>query len=170
MSQDTENFESLRRLLALKRYEQPPPGYFRHFSGHVIARIRAGEAEPAHAFLERLFGQAPWLRRLWAACEGQPVLAGAFGVAVCGLLILGVAYPDQTGSAPVALLPTTEALSGPMTLANVSPPNHMFLARPAVIEAVGTNLVTPMPASALLMDDFKNLPVEHAAFTFSGQN
>ncbi len=170
MSQDTENFEPLRRLLALKRYEQPPPGYFNNFSSQVIARIKAGEAEPHSAFLERLFGQAPWLRQLWGAFEAQPILAGAFGVAVCGLLIMGVAYSDKTESAPVALVPVTEPVPVPMALANMAPPNHLFAARPTFLEAVGTNLATPTPAGALLLGDFGNLHAERAAAVFSGQN
>ena len=40
MSPDPENFETLRRLLVLKRFEQPPPGYFHHFAPRVIARIK----------------------------------------------------------------------------------------------------------------------------------
>ena len=80
MYPDPENFDQLRRLLALKRHEEPPPGYFHHFSGHVIARIRAGErAAPDSAW--GLLWDAPWLQRLWAALEARPVLAGSVGVA-----------------------------------------------------------------------------------------
>ena len=84
MNQDTENFEQLRRLLALKRYEQPPPRYFNDFSSQVILRIKAGERGEEGAFLERLLWEAPWLRQIWAAFEAKPILAGVCGVAVCG--------------------------------------------------------------------------------------
>src|ERR1039458_1629385 len=86
MNQDSENFEQLRRLLALKRHEQPPPGYFTGFSSQVIARIKLGEKGEQGALFERLFGEAPWLQRIWAAFEAKPILAGVFAVAICGLL------------------------------------------------------------------------------------
>ena len=104
MSQDTENFEQLRRLLALKRHEQPPPGYFNDFSSQVIARIKLGERGEDSAGTGRLFWEAPWLQRIWAAFEAKPVLAGAFGVAVCGLLITGVIYSEKGGRRSPLLL------------------------------------------------------------------
>jgi hypothetical protein len=61
MSENQSNFESLRRLLALKRHEMPPPGYFDAFSRRVIARIRAGETEAPASLSQRLSDQVPWL-------------------------------------------------------------------------------------------------------------
>jgi hypothetical protein len=82
MSQDSENFEQLRRLLALKRHEQPPPGYFHSFSREVIVRIKAGELGEAEAKWWAFDGS--WLHWLWGACERRPVLAGGMGMAFCG--------------------------------------------------------------------------------------
>src|ERR1043166_7093451 len=99
--QQSENFDQLRRLLALKRHEQPPPGYFHAFSGQVIARIKAGElGEGAFSFW-RVFWDGAWLQRFWAAAEGKPALAGAFGVLVCGLLISSLVYSDHSNSGTI---------------------------------------------------------------------
>lgn len=92
MSQDTENFESLRRLLALKRYEQPPPGYYHSFSREVIVRIKAGErGEDAYGYV----WQMGWLQRIWAAFEARPAFAGALGLALCSLVVFGVVSADN---------------------------------------------------------------------------
>ncbi len=95
MSTDQENFEQLRRLLVLKRYEQPPPGYFDRFSRDVIDRIRSGEQLLETSWFERLGWEAPWLQRLWSVFDAKPILAGALGVAVCGLLVSGIVYSEQ---------------------------------------------------------------------------
>ena len=104
MNSDSEKFDSLRRLLALKRHEQPPPGYFNRFSRDVMARIKAGE-KGGEIGLE-----LSWLEQLAAMFDVKPIFAGAFGTAVCALLVAGVISSERpvaaTGS--VASGTTTE--------------------------------------------------------------
>ncbi len=97
MNSDSENFEQLRRLLALKRHEQPPPGYFNGFSRQVLARIKAGEQGGQE------YSPGTWFQRLWAVLESKPVFAGAFGAAVCALLITGVLNSGEAGISPAML-------------------------------------------------------------------
>jgi hypothetical protein len=108
MSQDHEDFKSLRQLLVLKRYEQPPPGYFNDFSSQVIDRIKAGDRVDENIFA-RLSWEAPWLQSLWSALETKPILAGAFGVAVCGLLVWGVVFADRVDVQPLAAIEVPRA-------------------------------------------------------------
>jgi hypothetical protein len=49
-----DDFEALRRLLALKRHEKPPPGYFEDFSARVMARIEAEEHMRARSWIDQL--------------------------------------------------------------------------------------------------------------------
>lgn len=90
MNPDSEKFDSLRRLLALKRHEQPPPGYFNRFSREVISRIKAGETGGEISM------ETSWIQRLLGMFEVKPVFAGAFGMAVCALLISGVISSEHT--------------------------------------------------------------------------
>jgi hypothetical protein len=105
MSPIPDEFEQLRRLLALKRHEQPPPGYFHGFSRQVIVRIKAGElGDPADASAWSFSGGS-FLQRLWATLDARPVLAGAFGVAVCGFFVIGALMSDNTSTATANQLP-----------------------------------------------------------------
>jgi hypothetical protein len=97
MNSDPRAFEGLRRLLVLKRYEQPPPGYFDRFPGEVIARIQEYENEASIGL------DVPWLRRLWNALEYRAVLPAAFGAAVCSVLVLGLVRSSGVHSWPVAI-------------------------------------------------------------------
>ena len=109
MTPDSENFDQLRKLMALKRHEVPPPGYFHGFSREVIVRIKAGEgAHEATGFIV----EGSWLRRFWGLFEARPVLAGGFGVAVCGFFVVGALISSEstqvsgiTGSVQAATLP-----------------------------------------------------------------
>ena len=126
MNENENNFESLRRLLALKRHETPPPGYFNYFSSQVLQRIRAGDPGTSANWVEDLFGQAPWLEKLLQVFDVKPVFASAFAGALCLLLFLGIIYaerPDFT-SQPLLQAATTSRTS----LAAVSPTS---LAQPA---------------------------------------
>jgi hypothetical protein len=118
MSEDSPDFRALRRLLTLKRYEQPPPGYFHRFSGEVMARIEAGDTGEAGA-TTRFFWDAGWLQRLWSALEAKPVVAGAFGLAVCSLLIWGVISSEKADIPPIAtLVQAAPPVSDPLLGAN----------------------------------------------------
>jgi hypothetical protein len=123
MNENENNFESLRRLLALKRYETPPPGYFHSFSDQVRKRICAGDPGTSAGWWEDLLGQAPWTEKLLQLFDVKPVFAGAFAGALCLLLLVGIIYaerPDmasQTDLSPVA----TAATANPATFASVSP-------------------------------------------------
>lgn len=79
MGSTEEEFAELRRLLALKRREQPPPGYFNTFAGKVVARIEA----------EGLAQRRPWWVRFFSPAEWVPVGAGANTAVFAGLAVLG---------------------------------------------------------------------------------
>lgn len=89
MNTGTEDFEKLRKLLKLKRHEQPPPGYFSRFSSLVITRLeRDGESVAARV-------EVPWLRNLLRLFESSPMVAGLFGSALCALVIFGIVAADK---------------------------------------------------------------------------
>jgi len=127
MSAESENFRELRRLLALKRYEQPPPWYFNGFSRQVIARIEAGDCPDDSSLFEQLFGNHSWLLRLWSAFGTKPILAGAFGITVCGVLIAGVAYSDKTESGSTTMVAPIREQAG---LSQMGTPNAAGLLQP----------------------------------------
>jgi hypothetical protein len=129
MSESENNFEALRHLLALKRHETPPPGYFNDFSNQVLRRIRAGEGAESTGLMGNLFSQAPWLEKLFQVFNTKPVFASGFAGAICLLLFFGIVYagrPDLTPQAelsapaadttslaalsPVSLSPSSESL------------------------------------------------------------
>ena len=169
MNQDTENFEKLRRLLTLKRYEQPPPRYFNDFSSQVITRIKRGERGDGYASVGRMLWEAPWLQRIWGAFEAKPLLAGAFGLAVCATLITGVIYSERTDLQPVALIPGTESsIASPLELANAMAENSAALINPiAAVEGSSTNPIAALQTGGPL---FENLQAQPASFTFPGRN
>src|SRR4051812_18699024 len=100
-SEPNNDFEKLRKLLSLKRYEAPPPRYFNDFSSHVLARL----AQPVRE-------QQTWLQRLGFDFDLRPALMCGVGIVVCGLLsfgVIGAMQIAEPNSGLVSSLPT-----GPM--------------------------------------------------------
>ncbi len=168
MNQDTEQFEQLRRLLALKRHEQPPPGYFKGFSRQVIVRIEAGERGEQYNIMVRLFEAAPWLQQVWAAFEARPALAGAFGLAMCSLLFAGVLLSDRSDVAPVALGPTMETASAVDAQAALT--DHPLFVKPVALEPSSTSPIVTSPADELLLHGIANLRPTLTTFSFPAGN
>src|SRR3954470_17061412 len=102
-SSDQQDFERLQKLLALKRYEQPPPGYFNRLPNQIMARIEAGE------------GQSRFWERFIPSFTFRPAMAYGVGLAACGAVALGVFYTsnlpsNKTGAATAS----TTTMSQPM--------------------------------------------------------
>jgi|SRR5882724_671987 len=157
MNPDSEQFEQLRKLLVLKRHEQPPPGYFDRFSGQVIVRIKAGEKGEENV---------PWLNKLWSLFETKPMLTGAFGAAVCALVISGFVFSDMDS--------TGTALRG--ATAGINPAVGGGMDGMALNQAQGNSLFTSStnPVSPTLRDLFDqpqlNVQPASAGFGFPGSN
>jgi len=99
MNENDNNFEALRRLMALKRHETPPPGYFNDFSSQVISRLRAGEkAEPV--LYGRFFNEAPWMASFLQFFGSKPAYVGAFSAAMCLLLLGSIIYNQRDDTTP----------------------------------------------------------------------
>ena len=109
MNENENDFESLRRLLAQKRHETPPPGYFNSFSGQIIARIRAGEGKTAQTASS---SEASWFVKFLQAFELKPAFAGTFASALSLLLVFGIIYAERPESGPQPIFQASDQSMG----------------------------------------------------------
>jgi len=77
--ESNNDFDQLRKVLALKRYELPPPRYFNDFSTSVIARLSRPQRE-----------ELSWWQRLGFALDLRPAAMCGVGIVACGLLSFGL--------------------------------------------------------------------------------
>ena len=80
MNSDPNDFEALRTLIALKRHEQPPSGYFSRLPDRIAARIEYGE------------GQLGFWENLLAQFAFRPALVYGFSLAALSALTVSVIY------------------------------------------------------------------------------
>jgi hypothetical protein len=145
MNADPENFDSLKKLLAAKRHEQPPPGYFNELPKKIWHRIETEEV------------QISWWERVFGGIALKPAVAYAFGLVVCGTLIIGIGSSLNSDRNPVAVstpLPQQQTL-GP---SGVGLAEGKALITPAK-ETSSTNPVTD-PVQ-LFQPDIQVQPVLH---------
>jgi hypothetical protein len=141
MNENDNNFEALKRLMALKRHETPPPGYFNDFSSQVIARLRAGEkAEPV--LYGRLFNEAPWVAAFVRYFGSKPAYVGAFSAAMCLLLLGSIVYNQRDDTMPESpfMSPASSASATASTTSATAP--SMSVATESVGQSGGLAVTT----------------------------
>jgi hypothetical protein len=147
MKPDEQNFEQLRRLLALKRHEQPHPRYFNDFSQQVVARIKAGDTA-SETGLSGMLWEVPWLQRFWALMEAKPIMALTFALTACIFLAGGIAFTENT-TVGIALPPTPFDVAKPA--ANPATGDQM-----ALMDGGSTNGLFSQPERASLFEAVGN--------------
>jgi hypothetical protein len=93
MNSDPGDFDSLRKLMRLKHYEQPPPGYFRRLPDKIIFRLERGEGQPGI-----------W-EKLVMALALRPAVAYGFSLASFGALTLSLIYSVKSQPGESAQIP-----------------------------------------------------------------
>jgi hypothetical protein len=164
MNQNENNFEDLKRLLKLKQHEVPPPGYFNHFSGEVISRIRAGEAGGSRTFMEQLQADAPWLMNFLRVFETRPGLIGGFATSLCLLLVLVVVFAERSEQASRTLVAISEPSTATGNSAAAMPATSLVAASDSTGIVASTNPVTSLQPVATLFGQ----PVGQSLFQPAG--
>jgi len=153
MSRSPEEFDQLRRLLVLKRHEQPPPAFFNHFSDKIIARIEA----------EGLVMRPRWWHRLFPELDAKPVLACAYGLVITGLLVVGLGITESLGPEESAA-PT---LGNPWFAQTPALPPNPVVARPLSEQTNLASSVNPVFTSSAprFLFDVNRLRIEQVSYS-----
>jgi hypothetical protein len=132
METEPNDFRDLRRLLALKRHECPPPGYFDRFSAKVVARLEA----------QRIHEATPLWRRWLSELIERPALTGLYFLLFGGLgmISLGLIQTPMSGQGlPPASVWAAPAYIEPFASREVAvqPVNHAAILQSSVSPVVG---------------------------------
>jgi len=153
MNPSPEEFDQLKKLLALKRHEQPPPGFFNHFSDKVIARIEA----------EGVIMPVSWRQRLFPDLDAKPVLACAYGLVITGLLVVGLGISASLDSEESV----APSLSSPWLAAHTpTPAAPVATSTPRPPTDQSSSSVNPVFSSSAprSLFDVNRLPIEPASY------
>ncbi len=92
-----DDTQRLLQLLALKRHEVPPPGFFDRMPSRIIVSIRAGT---------EVSDRTTW-QALLSMIRGEPMIAGSYAALGIGALLFGVSVFQMAVDSDVP------ALAGP---------------------------------------------------------
>ncbi len=98
MQDSPQEFEKLRQLLALKRHENPPPGYFRDFSSYVLNQLERDDARASES----------WFLRLVALFQARPAISWSFCMATGLVLVAATTVFEGNPGGPAAAMPSVE--------------------------------------------------------------
>jgi hypothetical protein len=166
MSEENNNFRELKQLLQLKQHEVPPPGYFNHFSGDVISRIRAGETGTPEGILAR-FEPGSFMGGLLQLFQAKPGVIGGFATSLCLLLLISVVMaerPDGTSSG--GGMTGMQSAQGDSSALALSTP--LLPAGNSGI-SISTNPVVSLQPVATLFGSQQNPLFQPASFVMTGQ-
>jgi hypothetical protein len=157
MNTEEQNFDSLQKLLKLKRHEQPPPRYFNEFSGRVIARIEAAEQAGGSSSV------GDWFSRLLGGVEARSAFMATFGLAACVLFLSGLVLTEAGDAAPGGMYAGPSEIGVPDLTGSpaMALNEHAFagasgggtndsIHRPSLFDQIGANGILPngnVPAS-----------------------
>jgi hypothetical protein len=148
-----QDFEDLRKLLALKKYEQPPPRYFSELPGRIWVRIeREGQTTSFWARFVPNLGLSP-------------ALAYSFGLLACGTLVFGIGYSLRTESAQTATTPLANE-NGLLTSPRLATKGSSGVAF-SNYQATQLASTNPVMNSEPLPSLFNTLPVQVAPVNYS---
>lgn len=137
MQPTDSQFNDLKRLLALKRHEQPPPGYFERLPVTILRRIRIEhQTAPFDG----------WLTSLVDRLTFRPALAGVCGVGLCVLYLAGLGIGRSTPPLipQAAFLPPARDSAFPIVMANRHPSLQGNLASGSIRASSGLSSVSPV--------------------------
>jgi hypothetical protein len=131
--------QRLQRLLALKRHERPPPGFFERLPNRILVNIRAGTEMEEH----------PWWSYLFGGILREPMIAGSYAALGIGALLFGVSVFQMAidPGEPLAGVPldgmAVPAPGVPMTPIGNLPSGVIYRVTPAALQGLSETLPEP---------------------------
>ncbi len=144
MQDQSPEFEKLRQLMALKRHETPPPGYFRDFSSRVLSGIEREEARAREG----------WFSRLASLLQARPAISASFCTATALVLIAATTLFEGDPQEAATGLPRVDQQSSFATLSGPPTPSSaaglLFVTN---LEPAGLALEVAPPATNQFLTD-----------------